>query len=85
MQPGKPASGASRTDVADQIVTGAFVFVRKARARGCTNQITTLLLMEIAETRGISGDSYSLRTCRTLARRRAQVMDETHLLAEEIR
>jgi hypothetical protein len=80
-----PRAGRTRTEIAEELVIGAFVFVRKARAQGCANVVTNLLFQEIAATREISSDRYSMRTCRRLARQRAREMSETHLLAEEVR
>lgn len=76
----------SRLDVAEEIVIGAFVFVRQARAAGHSNLVTRLLLEEIAEERGLRGDvDYSLRTAMRLARERAALVGETHLIDFETR
>jgi hypothetical protein len=75
----------TRAEIADELVIAAFVFVRKARTEGCANEVTDLLFQEIATTRGINGDRYSVRTCRRLARQRARDMGELHLLTEGMR
>jgi hypothetical protein len=74
----------SRAETAESLVTAAFVVVRRARSSGCSNLITNLCIQEIAETRRIPGDAYSLATCRRIARERARLMGEEELLATEM-
>lgn len=67
----------SRKQNADSIYTKAIVTVRKARREGCSNMVTTLAFQEAAQVLGISGDDYSMRTVKQLARHNMTSMGET--------
>jgi hypothetical protein len=79
---GYNSNGAKRTrsQIADEIVTAAIVFTRRARREGHANTITDMTLLDMATERGYDGGQYSLRTLRTLTRARCRSMAETHLL-----
>jgi hypothetical protein len=70
----------TRKQNADEIATGAIVFVRKARRNGCVNTVTRDLFYDIAEERGISSEDYSIRTVKQVARESLTLMGETELI-----
>jgi hypothetical protein len=75
---------ASRVENAQRIALEARVFVRKARAEGCTNKINKMTVLETAEVLGLRENvDYTFRTVKLLLIADARIAGETHLLGFE--
>lgn len=69
-----------RKEIADEIAVAAVAFVMKARREGCSNRITTMCLLEVAEERGYKSYLYNVRTAQRLAREYARMLGVEHLV-----
>lgn len=68
----------TRMQNADEIATGAIVFVRRARREGCVNTVSELLLWETAQELNIT--EFSISTVKRLVLERAALMNELDLI-----
>lgn len=68
----------TRMQNADEIATGAIVFVRQARRSGHVNTVSELLLWETAQERNIT--EFTISTVKRLVLERAALMDELDLI-----
>jgi alanine racemase len=72
--------GMTRTQVAERVAREAVVFVRKARRNGCVNMVTHLAFQEAAQSLGLQGDEYSMRTVKRIARENLTLQGEYELI-----
>lgn len=69
----------------DSIATAAIVFVRQARAEGHSNLLHRITLDEVASERRISPKEWNPALAVRLVKESARMMDETHLLGDDMR
>lgn len=69
----------------ETIVNHTFVFVRRARSEGCVNLIHRITLDEVAQEHGYSPKDWNPTLAVRLVKENARLMDETHLLADDMR
>jgi hypothetical protein len=69
----------------ETIVNHTFVFVRQARAEGHVNLIHRITLDEVAQEHGYSPRDWNPTLAVRLVKENARLMDETNLLADDMR
>lgn len=67
------------------IAIAAIVFVRRARAEGHSNLLRAITLDEVASERRISPSQWSRSIAEREVRESARLMDETHLLGDDMK
>ncbi|QEQ93666.1 hypothetical protein SEA_ZUKO_88 [Streptomyces phage Zuko] len=67
------------------IAVAAIVFVRRARAKGHVNLLHRITLDEVASERGISPKEWSPAIAVREVKESARLMDETHLLGDDMK
>lgn len=70
----------TRTQTANDLVTYCFAFVHEAHRNGYVNTFTADLVWSLAHQHGLEPDTWSMRTVKSIARRRAEDMNEAHLI-----
>lgn len=69
----------------ETIVNHTFVFTRRARSEGCVNTIAEITLWEVAQEHGYEAKEWDPKLAVRLVKENARLMDETDLLADDMR